>query len=90
MKIVRPLGVQQPAEFYSPRYDHGSQNDITPAGTDLRSVLYWNPNIIVDNSGHTNFDFYASDAHNTTYNVVIEGVTESGQLIRATHRIKKN
>lgn len=88
MKIARPLGVQQPAEFYSPRYDQSNQ--AQPAsGTDLREVLYWNPNVVVGDKGHADFDFYASDAPSTTYNMVIEGVTDDGQLIRATHVINK-
>ena len=89
MKIARPLGVQQPAEFYSPRYDHGNNAGIEPE-TDLREVLYWNPNLTVDENGNTSFDFYASDAHSTSYSIIVEGISDTGQLIRVIHRIKKN
>jgi len=87
LKILEPKGAQRPVEFYSPRYDQGDCG-IEP-GTDLRSVLYWNPCVAVGKDGKASFDFYASDAHGTTYTIVVEGVTPSGDLIRGTRAVVK-
>jgi len=87
LKFFKPLGVQTPAEFYSPRYDQG-KNGLEP-GTDLRSVLYWNPCVKVDDHGSSTFDFYCSDVPNTTYTVTIEGIAPDGTPVHATHSIIK-
>ncbi len=87
LKITRPMGAQAPAEFYSPRYDQG--DDGREPGSDQRRVLYWNPCVTVNPDGTSSFDFYASDAHNTTYIVTIEGVGNDGTLFRTTHQVTK-
>ncbi len=87
LKITQLMGAQKPAEFYSPRYDQGN-GGIDP-GSDLRNVLYWNPCVAVNNDGTSTFDFYASDAHNTTYIVTVEGIANDGTPFRATHQITK-
>jgi hypothetical protein len=58
-------------------------------GSDLRNVLYWNPCVAVNNDGTSTFDFYASDAHNTTYIVTVEGVANDGTPFRTTHQVTK-
>ena len=87
LKITQPLGAQTPAEFYSPRYDQG--DDGREPDSDLRKVLYWNPCVAVNNDGTSKFDFYASDAHNTTYIVTVEGVANDGTPFRTTHQVTK-
>ena len=87
LKITQPMGVQAPAEFYSPRYDQG--DDGREPGSDLRDVLYWNPCVKVNDNGTSAFDFYASDAHNTTYIVTIEGIANDGTPFRTTHQVTK-
>lgn len=87
VKIAHPVGVQLPVEFYSPRYDQGDCG-IEP-GNDLRRLLYWNPSVKVDKYGKAHVDFYSSDARNTTYTILVEGVTAGGELIRGTHRVDK-
>lgn len=82
------MGVQTPAEFYSPRYDQGN-NGFEP-GTDLRNVLYWNPYVKVDSNGMSGFEFYCNDARNTTYSVTVEGITPDGTPVHATHQIIKH
>ena len=75
---VVPLGYQKPIEFYSPQYDTAaSLNDPTP---DLRSTIYWKPNVIAGGEKNASVDFYAADAK-TTYSVVMEGVGNNRQLI---------
>lgn len=87
VKIAHPLGAQQPLEFYSPRYDQGDCG-IEP-GSDLRRVLYWNPMVKVDEDGMARFNFYCNDVHNTTYTILVEGVTADGGLIRGTQTVTK-
>ncbi len=88
LKFFKPLGVQTPAEFYSPHYDQGD-NGFEP-GTDLRTVLYWSPSVKVDDHGMSSFDFYSNDVHNTTYTVTIEGIAPDGTPVHATHQITKH
>jgi hypothetical protein len=78
IKSVTPLGYQRPAEFYSPRYETEEQRDNRQP--DLRTTIYWNPDVTVSSEGEASFDFYTADA-NTTYSVVIEGITSDGAII---------
>jgi len=87
LKITQPMGVQTPAEFYSPRYDQDDGGH--EPGSDLRKLLYWNPCVTLNQDGTSSFDFYASDAHNTTYIVTIEGIGNDGTLFRTTHYVAK-
>lgn len=86
MTILAPLGYQRPVEFYSPQYETGIQRKQPEM--DYRSTLYWQPVLTPDEEGIASFDFYTSDAFPTTYSVVIEGITGSGQLVRKTGTIK--
>ena len=81
-----PLGYQKPAEFYSPRYDTPKQRDNGQA--DLRTTLYWNPNVMVTSAGEAMFDFFTADAA-TTYSVVIEGVASDGAIIESRSKISR-
>jgi TonB-dependent SusC/RagA subfamily outer membrane receptor len=85
IKNIMPLGYQQTKEFYAPRYETSTQkNDAAP---DLRTTVYWNPNVVASDEGVAEVDFYAADAPES-YAVVIEGVTPNGQLIYAVERIR--
>ncbi|MBO7610295.1 MAG: hypothetical protein J6S96_08870 [Muribaculaceae bacterium] len=88
LKVFRPLGVQHPAQCYSPRYENGSDCGMAP-GTDLRSLLYWNPCVDIDPQGHSRFDFYANDATGTTYTITLETIAPDGQLVRTTTSLSK-
>ena len=87
VKIAHPMGAQQPVEFYSPRYDQGDCG-IEP-GNDFRRVLCWNPCVKVGQDGKANYEFYCNDAPHTSYTIMIEGVTPSGDLIRGTQTVSK-
>lgn len=79
-----PLGYQTYVEFYSPVYKTASQkNSPVP---DLRTTIYWNPNLSLSKKGDTFFEFYSSDA-TTGYSIVIEGVTDNGRLIHEKKHI---
>lgn len=75
---IVPLGYHQPSEFYSPKYD--TKEAIENKIPDLRTTLYWNPDIKIDGDGNADFEFYSSDA-STSYSVVIEGMTKQGKFI---------
>lgn len=82
-KLIMPLGFQNPVEFYSPSYDSVLSKSNTKA--DLRSTIYWKPNLQTDKSGNSSVSFYSADAE-TTYSVVIEGFTNSKKLIYSRNR----
>ncbi len=86
IKTVTPLGYQRPAEFYSPRYETEEQRESGPR--DLRTTIYWNPNVIISPSGEAWFDFYCADA-STSYTVMIEGVTSDGMIIQSRNSISR-
>ncbi|WP_280748849.1 Plug domain-containing protein [Parabacteroides sp. PF5-9] len=84
-KTITPLGYQKPVEFYSPRYETQEQKfDITP---DLRTTIFWKPDLVTGTDGKAAFDFYTSD-FNTTYSVVIEGLTHDGRIVRDVKKIQ--
>jgi hypothetical protein len=77
-KVIQPLGYQLPVEFYSPQYETSDVlNDKNP---DLRSTIYWKPNVITDSEGKSVLSFYTADTP-STYSAIIEGITGDGKLI---------
>ena len=79
-----PLGYQTPAEFYAPTYlTEKARRSMVP---DYRTTLYWNPAVELDETGHATIEFYTSDAP-ADYNVIIEGVTYNGKIIRMSRPI---
>ncbi|MRR21411.1 hypothetical protein EG830_00320 [bacterium] len=86
IRSVTPLGYQQPSEFYSPRYDTQEKRESGPP--DLRTTIYWNPNVSVASDGVAAFDFYTADTP-SEYTVVIEGLTSDGLIIYSRNRISR-
>lgn len=73
--FVSYQGFTMVTEYYTPTYQSvKSKNSRTP---DLRSLMYWNPNIRTNLDGSTEIEFYTSDQKGT-YEVVIEGITDAG------------
>ncbi|RZK43818.1 MAG: TonB-dependent receptor [Pedobacter sp.] len=73
-----PKGLSISREFYSPRYD-----TKTESAPDLRTTVYWKPNIVTDERGKFKLDFFNTDQLGT-YRVVIEGVDLMGNIARKT------
>lgn len=73
--LFKPMPFILPNEFYSPKYTAGSVADMS----DIRSTIYWAPNIITDKDGKATIKFYAAD-NPGTYTVVIEGTDLQGHL----------
>lgn len=85
MKTFYPLGYQLPIEFYSPKYDtEASKGSEVP---DVRSTLYWQPELPTDEQGNASFSFYNSDQP-ADYVLIIEGISEKGELIHLVKRLK--
>jgi hypothetical protein len=84
---VSPLGYQVNRAFYSPAYETPEQqNAATP---DLRSTIYWNPDVRTNEDGNAEINFHAADPE-TSYTVTIEGITKEGIPVRKTEKIKRS
>jgi uncharacterized protein YfaS (alpha-2-macroglobulin family) len=55
--------------------------------TDLRSTIYWNPNIITGEDGKASFEYFNADGKGT-YRVVVERIDADGNLGRQVFRYK--
>lgn len=79
-----PKGYYKAREFYSPQYD----DPKTKAGmADLRTTIFWKPNIITDKDGNATLEFFNADSKGT-YRVVVEGIDNNGNLGRQVYRYK--
>jgi hypothetical protein len=78
---IDPLGYQASRDFYSPVYETKEQQEApTP---DLRTTIYWNPDVQTDADGKAKISFYTSDIP-ASYTITIEGVTKDGALFHKT------
>ncbi len=84
MQVVLPLGYQLPVERYEPKYE--ATSDL-PAQADVRSTVHWQPLLATDEAGNATFTFYTSDVRNTSYTVMIEGLTADGHIVENKHKI---
>ncbi|RZL50981.1 MAG: TonB-dependent receptor [Pedobacter sp.] len=74
--IFSPKGYDFPRQFYSPKYDVAADTKL-----DLRTTVYWNPQVVTDINGKANFSFYNNDQVGN-YRMVIEGIDADGNLAR--------
>lgn len=73
--LYKPLSFTLPAEFYSPKYAVKTKA-VVP---DIRSTIYWRPNIVTGKDGRAQVSFYATDKPGT-YNIVLEGSDMQGGI----------
>lgn len=78
VKTIRPIGLVPAKEFYVPNY---ADPKINPNVPDLRTTVYWNPNIVTDSLGNATVSFYNGD-NPGKYRVTLEGMDLSGHLAR--------
>ncbi|MDB5007346.1 MAG: hypothetical protein JWP45_1739 [Mucilaginibacter sp.] len=83
---INASGFYKAKEFYSPKYEHKPDSLARP---DLRSTIYWNPELRTDRNGDAVFNYYNSDGAGT-YKIVIEGIDENGYIGRQVYRYQKN
>ncbi|MEJ5994906.1 hypothetical protein WG904_10800 [Pedobacter sp. Du54] len=83
---VKNGGYTTKKEFYVPNYDDPTTNKELP---DLRSTIYWNPNVITDENGVAKFNFFNAGTPGK-YQVSIEGLDPFGALGRKifTYEVK--
>jgi hypothetical protein len=81
---VSPAGFYKARQFYSPKYDHPDLQNKWP---DLRSTIYWQPELKTDANGNAVFEYYNADGKGT-YKVTIEGIDKNGNIGRAVYRYK--
>lgn len=80
-----PLGYQKHAEFYSPTYETDEKRD--GGVPDLRTTIYWKPNVIFNESGEAQIEFYSADMP-TEYLLIGEGVGENGEVVCFEHEVE--
>jgi TonB-dependent SusC/RagA subfamily outer membrane receptor len=82
----KPQGLYKSREFYSPNYDDPT---INPKIADLRTTVYWNPNIITDTTGKAIVEFFNGD-NIGSHAVIVEGITARGEIGRSVFRYRVN
>jgi hypothetical protein len=81
---VTPRGYSESSVFYSPKYEVSKASAI---GGDLRTTIFWNPNVLTDATGNATFQFYNADGKGS-YRAIIEGIDVDGSIGRAIYRYK--
>lgn len=74
--IYKPQGIAKIRTFTSPDY---SSEDEMPTPPDLRSTIYWKPNLVTDEKGTSSFEFYTSDQPGK-YRIILQGIDVNGRL----------
>jgi len=82
--VFDPKGYYKARVFYSPDYDDPKTNT---AIADVRTTIYWNPNIITDKDGNASFEFYNA-GNKGNYRVVVEGIDNEGNIGRKVYHYK--
>ncbi|MDB5030387.1 TonB-dependent receptor plug domain-containing protein [Mucilaginibacter sp.] len=77
-------GYDMRRQFYAPDYDNPATNKDM---ADLRSTIYWKPNIVTDENGKASFEFFNADGTGK-YHVVAEGLDGMGKLGRQVYEYK--
>ncbi|HEY0668818.1 MAG TPA: TonB-dependent receptor plug domain-containing protein [Sphingobacteriaceae bacterium] len=80
----QPQGFNKVREFYSPNYNDPKTNATLP---DLRTTVYWNPQVITNKEGNGSVEFFNADGSGT-YRVTVEGINEAGNIGRSVYRYK--
>jgi len=83
---VTPLGYTIPTEFNMPKYLIEDQR--LSSIPDLRSTIYWKPNVQCDENGEADLFFFTADVAGT-YTVTIEGVTPTGEIINYKGKLNR-
>jgi hypothetical protein len=78
----KPKGYHRVREFYSPDYNDPKIDKTSP---DLRTTIYWNPNVVTDSSGKAALEFFNADGTGN-YKVIVEGINEAGNIGRRVYR----
>ena len=78
----KPQGFYKSKVFYSPNYENPAINLKIP---DLRTTIYWNPNVVSDSTGKASVEFFNDDGTGN-YKAVVEGININGTIGRKVFR----
>jgi hypothetical protein len=67
-------GFNTPKVFYSP---HHSSDSVSAFNPDLRTTLFWEPNIKVVDDEEVILNYFNAD-NSSTIKVIVEGITTTG------------
>jgi len=84
MLAYNPKGYYAVKQFYVPQYDVNPDNK-----PDLRTTVYWDPNLVSDASGNAKINYFNTD-QTGVYRVVIEGIDAYGNIARKTFNYQVN
>jgi hypothetical protein len=71
---IKFSGYNEPRIFYSPKHHTKLESDYKP---DLRTTLFWEPNIKVENNKDFFVNYYNAD-NSSKIKVIVEGITSTG------------
>lgn len=74
-----PQGFYEIRTFSAPDY---SSREIKSEMKDLRSTIYWKPDVVTDDKGTAEISFYTADEPGV-YQIVVEGLDTEGHLARS-------
>jgi hypothetical protein len=83
--LYRPLPFTLPTQFYSPKYTLA--NKTVAMGTDMRSTLHWEPNVLTNAEGKATVSFFTADKP-VNYTLIIEGITGEGEVGYSRQKVK--
>jgi uncharacterized protein YfaS (alpha-2-macroglobulin family) len=73
-----------PQEFFSPKYGLKPSDVAEP---DVRSTIFWSPNVLTDANGRAKVKFYTSDVTGN-YTISMEGIGSNGGIGTLRQKIK--
>jgi len=76
--VQRVGGFSKTRQFYSPKYGENTG----PGVTDIRSTIYWNPNVKTNENGIAKINFFTAD-RSSLYRVIAEGISDKGEVGQA-------
>jgi hypothetical protein len=71
---IKISGYNESRIFYSPRHHNTLEKDFKP---DLRTTLFWEPNIKVENKKEVLLNYYNAD-NPSKVKIIVEGITSTG------------
>jgi hypothetical protein len=71
---VKISGYNESRIFYSPRHHNTLEKDFKP---DLRTTLFWEPNIKVESNKNCSLNYYNAD-NPSKIKIIVEGITSKG------------
>ena len=85
MARILVRGSHKPAEFFKPKYSTAAE--LYNSNKDMRSTIAWEPLLRPAADGKIAVDFYTAD-RSGLYDVIIEGVTDGGELLYSHTQIE--